>query len=345
MNKLFLIVFLFLSFSSRAVLISGMHSKGDTLAILYKKKLLLISLKSGKTLMEKDLSKDTSYVNLIIRKTLSKGKAVDPGSIQAARAPEITGINLTYYGQDLYLGFIYKPKGKDSSLYGIAKFDTTLKCLGVCILMPESKIYPALQPYFPLDIQQNSVLLPECDSITVRIGKYKMDFVRSECRFEKIVIPEVYKSAQIDLSNNRRPPFLYAIPLSGFKFYAVYPYPVWYSGFKTTYLNSCCPSVDPGVIQDIKGNGTYLDFNRQINLGAPVLLTYNMWNDSLFFLNNFGDTNRVSLTYFSMEAQKFTYRDFKVKPKDNYFLLANLNLYAISIKDEKVGIQRFKLYP
>ncbi len=324
----------------KADLILGMDIKGDTMALAYRKNIVLVSIQTGKTIFELNYATNAALQSAIKRyentNTIIHNKKLDAQK----HSSEIKLLNLTFLHKELIIGF--KCENVDLiTKYGLFKLDSAMQFAGLCMI--DTPFYK-MQPYHTLEIKHGILMTTILDSGYIKLYKYKLDFKTSKAEFLKVENSRAYSIKQ---QNNPNDSLRYLYSVKG-KFYAqyyVFPTPVLYQNNQNLFLNSCCVNFTHyQMFPKLKGDGTYLAFDRQIKQDKYVMLTTGSWNDSLFYLYTFNDTNRVTLEYVDVNKMQYTYRDFKIKTVDTYFILYNRFLYAVQVKEGKIQIRKFKLY-
>lgn len=352
-KRLLLILLLFISAESRADLLLGMTSKGDTMAIAYKKTIRLFSLKSGKTIAETTLVSDTSIVNAIYNKSIGFcGIKQEEKQLHYESLSKFTIVNLTYRQNELIVGFRYYTKENLHSKiqYGLIKLDEKLAFSGFCLFKkPASGVFN-LQPYFPLELTGKRVVLPEFDSAKVMFSEYFIDFNTSVAYRTKVVnnAPQVSKFINVFSSEGIVfNPSFYSIRNLSYNYYIQFPFPVLYRG-NAVWVNDAF-----GIGNLLKldrsdvhlGDGKTILFEQQKKRDKYVFLSSNTWNDSMFYLTTSNiDTSRVTLIMESLKYKMYTFREYKISLKDTYFLIQDYRLYAIRWKDGEQKIESHSIY-
>ena len=118
MNKIILVLIVFCnSFYLKADLVLGMHAKGNHVAFAFKKTIRVVSVIRDSLLFEKEICKDTHIVNLIYQK--AKSLAIRDGNenpFLLDNIKDFTTVNLTYFNNDLWIGFRYYAKKQKESI-------------------------------------------------------------------------------------------------------------------------------------------------------------------------------------------------------------------------------------
>ncbi len=338
-NLLMLLFVLFL-LEAKADLILGMDKKGDTIALAYKKKIILVSIQSGKTIYELDIKADTAVVNSLNRYIFDHTNSKHVGLSANVNVPKIDILNLTFHRQELWVGFKYFDVFSNST-FGVLKLDSSMQFKGFCMMTDQGYIMP---PYFPLEIKDGFIMATVLDSNAIKLKKYKLNLATYTAEVHSFNGGKIYSVKQKEFQADSLR-LLYSIKGLNYKSYFVFPTPILYHLNQVLYLNSCCVNFNMSQLYPKPfGDGTYLSFDRQINRDNFVMLSTANWNDSLFFLYTFNDTNRVTLEYFDAIKNQYTYRDFRIKSKDTYFILDKWFIYAVQIKSGKVVINKHRIY-
>jgi hypothetical protein len=353
-KKLLLTLFLLLAINeSRADLLLGMSSKGDTMAIAYKKTIRLFSLKSSKTISETVLVSDTAIVNAIYQKSVGFcGIAAEEKQVHYESLSKFTIVNLTFHKNDLIVGFRYYIKENLHSKiqYGLIALDENMAFKGFCLFKRPSSGVFNLQPYFPLEITGKRLVVPEFDSAKVMFSEYFMDFNTTVAYRTKVLsnAPQISKFINVFSSEGIvLNPSFYSIRNQSYNYYLQFPFPVLYRGngiwVNDAYGIGKLLQLDRSDVH--LGDGKNLLFEQQKKRDKYVFLSSNSWNDSMFYLTNSNwDTGRVSLFMESIKYKTYTFREYKIPTKDTYFWIQDYRLYAIRWKDGVQTIESHSIY-
>lgn len=353
LKKLLLIIVITICVESKADLLLGMTSKGDTMAVAYKKTIRLFSLKTGKTITERVLVTDSAIVNTIYRKSVGFCGITDEfKNVHRESLSNFTMVNLTYHQSELVVGFRYYIKENLHSRiqYGLILLDDKLAFKSFCLFKrPASGVFN-LQPYFPLELSGKRVVLPEFDSAKVMFSEYFIDYSNSVAYRTKVLsnAPQISKFLNVFSSESIVfNPSFYSIRNLSYNYYVQFPFPVIYKG-NAQWVND---AFGIGKLLQLDrsdvhlGDGKTILFDQQKKRDKYVFLSSNSWNDSMFYLTNSNwDTGRVTLLMESIKYKMYTFREFKISTKDTYFWIQDYRLYAIRWKDGVQTIESHSIY-
>jgi hypothetical protein len=352
-KKLLLLLLLISCFELRADLLLGLTSKGDTMAIAYKKTIRLFSLKTGKTITERVLVTDSAIVNSIYYKSIGFcGILANERKVHRESLSNFTIVNLTYHQSDLIIGFRYYIKENLHSRiqYGLISLDDQLAFKSFCLFKrPASGVFN-LQPYFPLELTGKRVVLPEFDSAKMMFSEYFIDFNNSVAYRTKVISNQPQISKFLNVFSTESivlNPSFYSIRNQSYQHYIQFPFPVLYKG-NAQWVND---AFGIGKLLQLDrsdvhlGDGKTILFEQQKKRDKYVFLSSNSWNDSMFYLTNSNwDTGRVTLFMESIKYKMYTFREYKIPTKDNYFWIQDYRLYAIRWKDGVQTIESHSIY-
>lgn len=352
-KKLLLLLLVISCFELRADLLLGMTSKGDTMAIAYKKTIRLFSLNTGNTITERVLVNDSMLVNSIYRKSIGFCGITDEfKNVHRESLSNFTIVNLTFHQSELVVGFRYYIKENLHSRiqYGLILLDDKLAFKNFCLFKrPASGVFN-LQPYFPLELNGKRVVLPEFDSSKMMFSEYFIDYSNSVAYRTKVVSnqPQISKFLNVFSSESIVfNPSFYSIRKQSYEYYIQFPFPVLYKG-NAQWVND---AFGIGKLLQLDrsdvhlGDGKTVLFEQQKKRDKYVFLSSNSWNDSMFYLTTSNiDTSRVTLLMESIKYKMYTFREYKISLKDTYFWIQDYRLYAIRWKDGKQSIQTYTIY-
>lgn len=352
-KKLLLLLLVISCVELRADLLLGMTSKGDTMAIAYKKTIRLFSLKTGKTIAERVLATDSAIINTIYKKSIGFcGILAEEKKVHRESLSNFTIVNLTYHQSDLIVGFRYYIKENLHSKiqYGLISLDDQLAFKSFCLFKrPASGVFN-LQPYFPLELTGKRVVLPEFDSLKMMFSEYFIDFNNAVAYRTKVISnqPQISKFLNVFSSESIvLNPSFYSIRKQSYQYYIQFPFPVLYKG-NAQWVNDAF-----GIGKLLKldrsdvhlGDGKTLLFEQQKKRDKYVFLSSNSWNDSMFYLTTSNiDTSRVTLLMESIKYKMYTFREYKISIKDTYFWIQDYRLYAIRWKDGELSVESHPIY-
>jgi len=343
MNKIILILILFCnSFYLRADLVLGFHAKGNNVAFAFKKTIRVVSVFRDSVLFEKEMCKDSHIVNLIYQK--AKSLAIRDGNenpFLLDNIKDFTTVNLTYFNNDLWIGFRYYAKKQKESIwkYGLIRLgaDYTFKNFYL-LKLPVNHAF-TFPPYFPLEFKDNQTLLmPDVDSGKIVFREFNINEVQNEITLGNVFKKNVQIRPQIQVKWSEGivvDPTFYSIQGDKYERYFMFPKPVLLKDNKKVVLDIY------GLKNQLKtyaaprsSDGSFLLFNRYLTMDTFVLLASFKDKDSLKFIVSQPDRERVWMFTYYINQEQYRFDFFKSPSYDTYFIIQERRIITLILNDK-----------
>ena len=353
MNKIILLLIVFCnSFYLKADLVLGMHAKGNQVAFAFKKTIRVVSVTSDSVLFEKELCKDSHIVNLIYQK--AKSMAVRDGNenpFLLDNIKDFTTVNLTYFNNDLWIGFRYYAKKQKESVwkYGVIRLGADYTFKNFYLLKLPAQHAFNFPPYFPLEFKdKQTLLMPDVDSGKIVFREFNINEIQNEITLGNVFKKNVQIRPQIQVKYPEGivfDPTFYSIQGDKYERYFMFPKPVLLKDNKKVVLDMF------GLKNQLKtyaaprfSDGSFLLFNRYISTDTMVLLASFKDKDSLKFLVSVPDKERIWLENYSINQGLFTFDYLKSSSYDTYFIIQERRIITLNLngKVSKIKIITYR---
>ena len=343
MKKLLYIIFiLLLSNELKADLVLGMHAQGDRVGFAFKKTIRVVSLKTDSVLYEKELCKDTHVVNLIYRK--AKLLAIKDGKENLYllnNIKDFTIVNITFYNNDLWIGFRYysKKPNESSWKYGFLRLNQDYEYKSFYLIKLPAQHSFTFPPYFPIEFQnEQTILMPDIDSGKVVFRTFIVNEQQNEINQGAVYKKNIQTKSLMQVKYPESivmDPCFYSIQGSNYEHYILFPKPIILSNSSKIDLDVFNISNQLKTSQAPRfGDGKFLLFNRYMAIDTMVLLSSLKDQDSIKFIVSSPDRERVMLFIYSIKQKQFSTRFLKLHAVDHYFIIQNKRTITLTLTDK-----------
>ncbi len=343
MNKIILVLIVFCnSFYLKADLVLGMHAKGNHVAFAFKKTIRVVSVIRDSLLFEKEICKDTHIVNLIYQK--AKSLALRDGNenpFLLDNIKDFTTVNLTYFNNDLWIGFRYYAKKQKESIwkYGLIRLDADYTFINFYLLKLPAQHAFTFPPYFPLEFKdKQTLLMPDVDSGKMVFREFNINEIQNEITLGNIFKKNVQMRPYIQVKYPQGivlDPSFYSIQGDKYERYFMFPKPVLLKeknkvvmdafGMRDQLRTFSAPSYT---------DGAFLLFNRHLTTDTFVILASFKDKDSLKFIVSLPDKERVWMHVYHINQEQYQTSYFKWPAYDTYFIIQERRIIALNLNDK-----------